>query len=135
MKHPGFKPRKESLRDAYIRKLREEGKTTVYDINGKPKRKKPIKKVAKAQRTRLKQYYAIQREFLARSENADCLICTRRREAGEDIRINRSTEVHHRNGRSGRKLCDTADFVPSCFPCRLWPHENPRQARELGLLR
>lgn len=135
MKQSGFKPRKESLRDSYIRRLKQEGTKTTWDRNGKPMKRKPLKKASKAQRTRLKRYYAIRNDFLARPENADCLICTRRRENGENIPLNRSTEVHHRASRTGIKLCDEIDFIPSCFDCRLWPHENPKIARELGLLK
>lgn len=126
--------RKKSLRDGFIRKLKEQGTKIIYRANGRFKRLKPIKKVSRALRTRMRSYLALHGPFLARPENQLCLICTVRREHGENIAINCATEIHHHRGRRGRLLCWVPGFRPSCFFCRDWPHENKRKAREWGLL-
>lgn len=94
----------------------------------------PLKKIAKSQRKRLRKYYPLAKEFLSRPENKFCLICTVRREHGENILINLATEIHHWAGRIGKLLCYVPYFRPSCFSCRLWPHDHPKLAREYGLL-
>ncbi len=98
----------------------------------KPLKRTPLKKVSQSQKNRLKKYDAMRREFLAQPENEFCEVCKARREHGENIRVNYSSEVHHKYLRAGANLF--RGFVASCFPCRLWPHENPAKARELGLL-
>ncbi len=90
--------------------------------------------MSRSQRNRLKQYYPVQQEYLALPENKFCAICRARREHGENIRQLRSSEVHHRAGRSGVLLFDTRFFAPSCFRCRMFPHDNPKKAEEWGLL-
>lgn len=124
--------RKMSLRDCTLAKMKREGIKTFWANNGTLVRKKPPKKVSKSQRNRLAKYQPMRIEFLSQPENRLCLVCVRRREDGEDILVNPSTEVHHKFGRYGENLF--RGFVASCYPCRLWPHENPRKARELGLL-
>lgn len=133
MKRSGFKPRKESLRDAQIRKMRAKGTKTVWDRNGKALTRKPIKKMAKSRREQMKTYYAVRREFL--STRPDCECCLRRRESGEDILLQPATENHHFRGRIGRLLCDTRFFVAVCFQCsRFWIHQNVTKARDIGVL-
>lgn len=125
--------RKVSLRDSYLKRLKAEGTHYLWKRNGTIRRQKPLKKLSRSHRHKLSQYYAVRDEFLRREENQVCEICTRRREAGENIPLQAATEVHHRSGR-GKMLCEVREFVASCYSCRLWPHENPKQARELGLL-
>lgn len=120
--------------DSYRKRLKEEGTKNTWDRNGKLKRKKPLKKISKSQRRKLSEYYAVQKEFLARPENRYCRICEARREHGENKLINLSTEVHHRSGR-GKNLSNVSEFVASCNSCRLWPHTNPKLAREWNLLK
>jgi hypothetical protein len=98
------------------------------------KRKKPMKKIARSQRTRLQVYFALSTEFLLKPENKFCLTCQVRREHGENILIQIATEVHHWAGRIGRLLCYVPFFRPSCRGCRDWPHTNATKAREWGLL-
>jgi hypothetical protein len=125
--------RKVSLRDSFLRKLREKGTKVSYRHNGL-KRRRGIKKVSRARRTSLARYMALAGAFLSLPENRLCLICQTRREHGENILINRATEIHHYRGRRGRLLCWVPGFRPSCFGCRLWPHDYPKLAREYGLL-
>ena len=133
MKRGGPLKRRVSLRDSQIRKIKDGGTVKFWTNSGKLVTRKPLKKISKSQRNRLKKYLPIAKEFLALPENQMCAICIARREHGENIRINPATEVHHRFGR-GPNLTDVRGFVASCFSCRTWPHENPRLAREWGLL-
>jgi hypothetical protein len=93
-----------------------------------------LKKVSQGRRTRLTAYYALAGAFLRQPQNKYCLICTVRREHGENILIGSATEVHHWAGRIGRLLCYVPYFRPSCFGCRSFPHDHPKEAREWGLL-
>lgn len=133
VKKNGLK-RKVSLRDSFRRRLREEATRTRYDRNGRVRRIKPLKKLGRAKRRALAVYLALKEDFLALPENKWCLICIVRREHGENILINLATEIHHFFGRIGRLLCYVPGFRPSCFTCRSWPHDHPKEAREWGLL-
>lgn len=95
--------------------------------NGVKARKGALKKVSKKQSGRLSRYYPIRDAFLA--DNPACRICFER-----GLGLVQSTEVHHLRGRLGSLLFDTRGFCASCFSCRTWPHDNARQAREMGLL-
>ncbi len=44
------------------------------------------------------------------------------------------TQCHHSHGRRGRLLLYEPFWIPVCEFCGAWIHENPKQARELGLL-
>lgn len=45
-----------------------------------------------------------------------------------------STDVHHRDGRIGSNYLDKTKWIPGCRACHVWIHNNPKSARELGLL-
>lgn len=105
-----------------------------WELKAKPERKKftdlkktPLKKVSKSQRRRLSEYYPLQHAFL--KENPACMIC-----AVRGIAPRRATEVHHIRGRAGSLLTDRRFWASSCRACRDFPHDNPRRARELGIL-
>jgi len=93
----------------------------------KPLRKTPLHKVSSKQKDRLSRYYKIQREFLR--ENTVCAVCWM---VERVVRL--ATEVHHARGRNGKLLFDTRYFIASCRGHRMWPHDNPKRARGLGLL-
>lgn len=126
--------RKVSLRDSFLKKLREEGTRIHWNRNSHLKRKRQLKKISRSRRTSLAKYQALAGAFLSLPENRLCIICQTRREHGENILINLATEIHHHRGRRGRLLCWLPGFRPSCYHCRMWPHEHPRTAREYGLL-
>lgn len=122
--------RKESLRDGYARRLKEEGTRLrpILRANGNWRfKRKVLKKQSRSQRERLKRYFAIRTEWL--KEHHVCIICLCRNQ-----RAALATEVHHIRGRAGKLLFDTRFWAASCFGCRLWPHENPVEAREAGVL-
>jgi len=43
-----------------------------------------------------------------------------------------ATEVHHANGRRGKRLIDTDYFVAVCRTCHRWIHDNPKEAKQNG---
>jgi hypothetical protein len=45
-----------------------------------------------------------------------------------------STEIHHCSGRVGDKLNDESLWLAVCRSSHLWIHDNPAQARKIGLL-
>lgn len=124
--------RNTSLRESFLRKLKREGTKYIWSRTGDLKRKKPLKKVSKSYRNRLRVYYPLSQEFLV--ANPLCHICEARQRAGEDIQVNAATEIHHKRGRCGRLLTWVPGFVASCRACRDFPHLNPRKARDLGVL-
>lgn len=126
--------RKESLRDAWLRKVRASAGETARKIVKSGLKRTTLKKIARSRRKKLASYFVVKAEWLRRPENELCAICRARREAGEAILQGKATEVHHVRGRIGRLLCDTRFFIASCRGCRDWPHENPVRARELQLL-
>lgn len=126
--------RKRSLRDAWLDKVRQRSKETARKQAKVFQRKTGLKKQSASMRRRLAKYYPIKAEFLSRTENKWCAICIARRNDGEAVKIRAATEIHHSRGRNGSLLCDTRFFIPSCFHCRLFPHEQPEKARKLGLL-
>lgn len=91
-----------------------------------PLKRKPLRKVSRAQGVRMRKYHEARIAFLA--ANPACGIClVRGKTPGA------ATEVHHIRGRNGSLLCDLRGFIPSCRACREWPHENPKEARALGV--
>lgn len=58
-----------------------------------------------------------------------CVVC----DAG-GIYTCRATEVHHKDGRNGRRLVDFSKCIPVCRDCHIWIHANPGKARKYGYL-
>lgn len=119
--------RKVSMRDAYAKKCKDKGIWHSTLQRTELKKGTPLKKVSKSQRRRLKEYYEVRNAFLR--DNPACLICVVR-----GLKPAPATEVHHRFGRNASLLSDVRGFVANCRSCRDWPHANPKEARELGLL-
>lgn len=132
--------RRISLRDSYARKQAglSRGKAVERTRSGFVRkaglRKTPLRKVSRSLARRLREYFKLTAAFLARPENTWCWICDVRREHGENICRNQSTEVHHHRGRAGRLLTWIPGFRASCRGCREWPHQNQKIAREWGVL-
>lgn len=119
--------RKSSLRESYAQKLRQAGMFTKTPLRTFLKRGKPLKKISRSQRARMARYHEVRNEYLR--THPVCGICLVRNQKPAP-----ATEVHHIYGRNGSLLCDERGFCPSCFNCRLWPHENPVEARAAGVL-
>jgi len=144
LKRSGFKPRKESMRVAYARKIAAKGfkdksapkpRSTLKRPTGPaPARKAALKrttlkKQSKGREREMRQYYQERNEWLLLPQNAACAVCLC---LGETPRA--ATEVHHQRGRIGRLLRDQRFWIPTCRQCREIPHERPAWAREMGLL-
>lgn len=99
----------------------------VYPWSNNPKPRKPLAQKSVKQKGRDREYGKAQKQWLA--ANPLCAFCLRLG-LGEV----KATEVHHIRGRNGALLCDTRFFASSCRGHRLWPHENPVEARAAGLL-
>lgn len=86
----------------------------------------PLKKVSRKRAKELKVYSELRKLFLSARQYCEIFVdgCTRR-----------ATELHHVNGRNGRRLLDTQWFLPSCRNCHRYLHDNPRFARENGFLK
>jgi hypothetical protein len=91
----------------------------------KPKEDKGINKRSEKLKELFKGYIKLVKIFLARPENVVCAInqegCTKL-----------ATCVHHVSGRTGTKLKDEMDWMPSCESCNGWVEINDGKARELG---
>jgi hypothetical protein len=114
-------------RAARIKELSEQPRRQWLAGKRQWKDRAPLKKQSRATKKLYGKYYEIQAKFL--ELNPGCAICLAR-----GLSSRPATEVHHIRGRSPKLLCDTLFFCPSCFQCRSWPHDNPRQAREVGIL-
>jgi len=108
---------------------------TLYKRSTSLFRRKPLRKVSRSKRRAYRAYTALASAFLNRPEARFCLICMMRAGHGENIPINRATEIHHWAGRIGRLLCYVPYFRSSCFNCRMWPHDHPKEARGMGFTR
>lgn len=114
--------RKHSLRDSYADRVRR-GKVKAPTLA-----KSYIRPVAKhKQSDRARYVNKVRPEYIA--AHPWCEICPKR---GRKDRF-RTTDIHHTRGRIGRLLCDTRFFLGGCRPCHDWAHENPREARALGI--
>lgn len=127
---PPPKKEKLSLRDSYKRKLL----ALPPEKRQKARQRVRLKRASKGLKAEQAKYRRLSAKFLAMPENKWCEICERRRGAGENIVRHDATETHHYAGRIGRLLCYVPYFIASCWHCRLWPHQNPKRARELRLL-
>ena len=45
-----------------------------------------------------------------------------------------ATELHHKNGRNGKRIYDVGYFMSVCRKCHNWIHNNPKKARVLKYL-
>lgn len=107
--------RKESMRESYARRMREKGAFNALQ-------RSPLRRVSKKRAKEGKEYTEVSREFLAC--NPICQVCN----------AAFSTEVHHKRGRVGPLLCDIRFFLAVDSECHKAIHDDPKAARQLGLL-
>lgn len=105
-----------------------------FGTKRQPLKRTAIKRESKGHKAEIAKYNASAASFFSEPGNSDCRICVRLREAGENIILRKATERHHFRGRTGRLLNWRPGWIPSCFHHRLWPHQHPTRARQLGLL-
>lgn len=91
----------------------------------KPKLRKRINPASARARERHAQYSTARRKFLK-----DHPVCQVKFDGCSKV----ATEVHHKNGRRGKRLTDESGFVASCRACHAHIHNHPDQARKRGVL-
>lgn len=84
-------------------------------------------------RKRRREYSDRRKAFLARPENRWCpvvasgvVLFVRRRQ--------RTTDVHHKDGREGQLLLDESKWLAVCRDGHEWIHQHPNAARKMGWL-
>jgi hypothetical protein len=86
------------------------------------KRKTRIKSISPKKKEINAEYAKRKRRYL--KEHPICEAC--HKVAAKDL--------HHSRGRSGQLLIMAEFFQALCAPCHRWVHDNPKEAREKGLL-
>lgn len=124
MKRTGFK--KKTLEELCRRELpTKRGYRVQYAplINKLPKPRKRIRPVSKKRQKENSRYLKIRKEFLI--WNYLCMV---------DGCGKMASEVHHKKGREGKWLCDSAYFMPVCSTHHQLIHENPSWAKIMGYI-
>lgn len=103
------------------------------------KRKTPLKKVSRKQKTRLDKYMDARRAFIEELENYDsslrCQVCSDLVCSGRSmVTLRVGTEVHHMKGRVGSLLWNQDFFLWVCRVHHDQIHQNPKEARKNGWL-
>lgn len=94
------------------------------------KRGKPLRRVSKKRAAENKTYAKQRAEFLAK--HLHCEICIAMCLFVGEMRP--PSDVHHQNGRNGRRLLDEAYWLAVCREHHQWIHDNPKEARQRGWL-
>jgi hypothetical protein len=84
----------------------------------------PLRKVSKKRAIQNRAYMKIRKQFLEDAPFCEVPDC-----------YGFSREIHHSNHREGVKLLDRKYFVAVCRNCHRKIHDNPKWAREKGLLK
>lgn len=85
--------------------------------------KKRIRIRSKSMESKMREYRKLAAAF--KRDNPECVV--------ENCR-NATQDVHHTRGRVGSLLTDWRYWLPVCRRCHEWIQQNPRSAREVGLL-
>lgn len=88
------------------------------------KRKKRLSPIGRLRRVTQQIYQEKRRNFLATHPICEFPGC-----------FDRSLDVHHMQGRTGKNYLDTSTWMAVDRKCHNWIHANARQAREMGLLK
>lgn len=86
-------------------------------------RKTRLSPISKKRQKDMKTYSALTKELLR--AKPICEICLTRK----------STDCHHKHGRSGANYLDAQHFMALCRQCHREVHERPSWARERGYLK
>lgn len=89
-------------------------------------RRAAIRKVSKKRQRELRVYSVLKKEFL--SQRRFC-------EVFESCCTRKAIDVHHINGRNGKRLVDIRDWLPVCRSCHRFLHDHPKYAKEAGFLK
>lgn len=86
--------------------------------------KQPIPRRSRKRAAQERNYLTLRKDFLLSSQHCQAQlpgICT-----------HIATDVHHKRGRIGSLLTDTAHWLAVCRPCHQWIETNPKEAKETG---
>ena len=105
--------------------LRTDKKTPAKKKQKSQLKRSPIKKVSDKKAKRDAAYSVLRRDYL--EKKPICEVCCSAK----------STEIHHKYSGADRAKYqnDTSTWVAICRTCHTWTHENPIEARKLGLLK
>lgn len=87
----------------------------------------PVKQISRQSDKRKAQndiYLEENKKFLAQPENRWCPVNSK----------SRTTEVHHMNGRTNKRLLDQSFWLAVSSDGHKWIHAHPKEAREKGWL-
>lgn len=101
--------------------LRRQAENTK-SVKSKP-RSLPPNRSRKRQRQDT-EYSKVRRSFLSRNP-----VCKAR---VPGVCTTRSTDVHHKQGRTGTLLLDEEHFLSTCRSCHNWIEAHPEEAKDLG---
>jgi hypothetical protein len=98
--------------------------------------KKPVAKKPRYIRSRTTERAAQERRYRLKAakfkrDHPFCEACPKR---FPDLSPNKTKSVHHMRGRIQDRLLDDTHWLATCVPCHAWIHNNPKEARALGLL-
>lgn len=91
------------------------------------KKREPINKISEKQKEVNKEYSKLRKEFLSQAENKYCqakVKCGGKK---------RATDVHHLEGRSGKKMLDPKTWMAVCRECHNHIHDHDGESLEKGL--
>lgn len=108
-----------------------------------PKPKKPMKRggrvrtMSAKRRRQAKAYSLLRAAFLKAHPRCQALPVILM--AGHQVPVVKgdvikSTDVHHKAGRHGWNYLNTDTWLAVCRPAHRWIHDNPKEARALGLM-
>ena len=87
------------------------------------KRKKKIRQVSEKRQTQLAIYRKKRGEYMGSVKVCEFKGCN-----------HKPQDLHHKNGRVGAMVFNTAYFMAVCRVHHNWIHENPAEAREMDYL-
>lgn len=97
-------------------------------------RRTPLRRVSK-KRAREQRIYAQKRKAFLEA-NPICWVWAANNVVkmieGETTKAHRSTEVHHKNGRTGKNYLDESTWMAVSAKGHCWIHQNPKEARAKG---
>lgn len=93
------------------------------------KKHNPIPKISDKQAAANKEYLKLRKKFLSEPENK---FCQAKVKCGGK---KRATDVHHLEGRSGKKMLDPKTWMAVCRDCHRHIHDNDGESLEKGLKR
>lgn len=101
-------------------------KKECKDAHKAENKPKPIKKVSDKRKKEDQEYKPAREQHLLKNK-----YCVRCLTFGRYVLAD---QIHHKNGRTGKRLTDTKFFQSSCDDCHKYIHLNPEESREKGWL-